>query len=408
VEKVSERVRIIDVDTHIIEPYDLWTSRLGKKWDLLPHVEKVTRLPDNLVGVMTKVNDDVWVMGDETAEESPTLPVGVFGMAGWSEALPDHPASMEQIDPAGYDPDARLKIMDDYGIYAQLLYPNVGGFGAGGFLALENDELKADCVRAYNDFMHDWCSTDPKRLIALAATPFWDLDFAVEEAERCFKMGHKGIVFTWQPEGFGQPHLADPYWNPLWKLCTDYDLPINFHVGSGVVTAPVGDYKPNGFAVNFAKSNVKASLSLAPAIMEIIGSRITQEFPTIKFVSVESGVGWMPFVIENLTWLWGTSGVYKERPDLQGTTPLEVFQKHIYGTFWFEDKGVKAAIDYLGPDNLMFETDFPHPTSVAPGPNTQAKNPIEHVEDRFADSGLSDDVVEKVLSGNARKLYHLD
>ncbi len=77
------------------------------------------------------------------------------------------------------------------------------------------------------------------------------------------------------------------------------------------------------------------------------------------------------------------------------------------GTFWFESECVKSAVDYLGPDNIMFETDFPHPTSVAPGPNTTAKNPIEHLEDRFADSGLSEEVIDKILSRNAMTLYHL-
>jgi predicted TIM-barrel fold metal-dependent hydrolase len=409
VEKVSERLKIVDVDTHIIEPYDLWTSRLGKKWDLLPHVEKVKQLPAGKRSALTNVGDDVWVMGTEEVTKDQDLPVGVYGMAGWHETLPGHPATIEQVDPAGYDADARLKRMDEYGIYAQMLYPNIGGFGAAGFLSLDNPELKADCVRAYNDFMRDWCSADPKRLIGLAAMPFWDLELAVAEAERCFKMGHKGIVFTWQPEGFGQPHLADPYWNPLWKVCTDYDLPINFHVGSGVVTPPPAlSYPDNGFAANFSKDNVRASLSLAPAIMEIINSKITQRFPTIKFVVVESGVGWIPFVIENLTWLWGTSGTYNERPDLVGTTPLEIFQRNIWGTFWFEDKCVELAVDYLGPDNIMFETDFPHPTSVAPGPNTAAQNPIDHVEKRFANSTMSDEVIKKILSGNAQKLYQLD
>jgi predicted TIM-barrel fold metal-dependent hydrolase len=221
-------------------------------------------------------------------------------------------------------------------------------------------------------------------------------------------MGHKGICFTWSPEGYGQPHLADPYWNPLWDLCTHYDVPINFHVGSGVVRAPVDNYPGNGFAANFSKANVNASLSCATSVMEVINSQIWQKYPTIKFVSVESGVGWIPFVIENLTWLWGTARVLDERPDLRDTTPLEIFKKHIYGTFWFEKDGVKAAIDYLGADNLMFETDFPHPTSVAPGPNTAAKNPLDHIEERFAQSDLTDEQVEKILSGNARRLYHID
>ena len=90
-EKVSERLKVVDVDTHIIEPYDLWTSRLGKKWDLLPHVERAHALPEGFTSALTKVGDDVWVMGTQELTTKPDLPVGVYGMAGWGNALPDHP-----------------------------------------------------------------------------------------------------------------------------------------------------------------------------------------------------------------------------------------------------------------------------------------------------------------------------
>jgi predicted TIM-barrel fold metal-dependent hydrolase len=407
--KVAERVKVIDVDTHIIEPYDLWTSRLADKYDMVPHVVTAKRLPDNeLMAAMTKVGDDVWIMGGEAAEEMAASPVGVYGMAGWKEPLPGHPPTINDIDPAGWDPAMRLKRMDEYGIYAQMLYPNIAGFGGAGFLRLPDRKLKQDCVRAYNDFLHDWCSQDPKRLIPIAATPFWDLEFALEEIARCARLGHKSLLFTWSPEAFGQPHLADPFWNPLWKLVTELEMPINFHIGSGVFEAPRKRYEPNGWSVNFASYQVQLSLSNAAALLEVLASRITRDFPTIKFVSVESGVGWIPFVLENLTWLWENSDVYNERPELRDTSPLEIFRKHIYSTFWFENHSMKAAIDYLGPDNIMFETDFPHPTSVAPGPNSAAKNPIDHIEDRFADSGLSEEVIHKILAGNATKLYHLD
>ena len=46
-------------------------------------------------------------------------------------------------------------------------------------------------------------------------------------------MGHKGILFTGEPQSLGQPLLGDSHWNPLWEVAVELDLPISFHIGSG-------------------------------------------------------------------------------------------------------------------------------------------------------------------------------
>jgi predicted TIM-barrel fold metal-dependent hydrolase len=410
-QKIAERTKVIDVDSHVIEPYDLWTSRVSSKWgDLIPHVQRVEKdcVQEML---MIRPGDDVWVMdggGDMTdASILTAAPVGVFGMAGWSDPLPSHPPTLRDMAPSAYDPAARLRLLDEYGIYAQILYPNVGCFGERSFVAMPDADLKRDCVRAYNDFITAWCSEDPARLIPLTSTPFWDLDLMVEEIHRCAKLGHRGILFTWTPQSFGMPYLGDPFWDPLWECCAAHELPINFHIGSGSMAMPTKPYPGNGFQVNYGNYIVQAGLNLATAIADLIGSGLLLRHPTLKFVVVESGVGWIPYVLEQLTWLWNNSGVYQERPELMGHSPIEQFKQSIYGTFWFEDACLKAAVDVVGPDNFMFETDYPHPTSVAPGPNTTAKNPIEHIEDRFSNSELSEETINKLLHGNAAKLYRI-
>src|SRR5205814_4963668 len=181
-----------DVDSRVVEPRDLWTSRVSKKWgDAIPHVE----LGSNpMFSGRLKEHDETWVINGEPAQS-----VGLVAMAGWPEYFPEHPARFEDIlDPACLDAHARLKRMDDYGLHAQVLYPNVGGFGNGGFLKLKEPELMLECVRAYNDYLTEWCSADPNRLIAITALPFWDVQASVAEIERCARLGHKGILFGWQ------------------------------------------------------------------------------------------------------------------------------------------------------------------------------------------------------------------
>jgi len=76
----------------------------------------------------------------------------------------------------------------------------------------------------------------------------------------------------------------------------------------------------------------------------------------------------------------------------------------VYGTFWFE----QIVPDHVAPwvDNLMFETDYPHPTSLSPGPASIAEVPSIAVKQSLA--GLPDDAVRKIVHGNAARVYHLD
>jgi predicted TIM-barrel fold metal-dependent hydrolase len=162
--RAFDQIRVIDADTHVSEPEDLWTSRVSSKWgDLVPHV-----VPDPNGGPI-----EYWAIGDVFL-----APTAVAAMAGFDGILPDHPATLREAVPAAYDPHARLAHMDAEGIYAQVLYPNVAGFGSGRFLRLGEPELMLECVRAYNDFLTDWCSPDPERLVGVMALPFWGFSSA--------------------------------------------------------------------------------------------------------------------------------------------------------------------------------------------------------------------------------------
>lgn len=106
---------------------------------------------------------------------------GSTSTAGFNGVIPDSPAGYAEIDPSMYDAHARLAHLDREGIYANVSYPNVGGFGNATFLRLGERGLVDECLSAFNDFMADWCSADPDRLIVVMSTPFWDVEFVVRE-----------------------------------------------------------------------------------------------------------------------------------------------------------------------------------------------------------------------------------
>jgi predicted TIM-barrel fold metal-dependent hydrolase len=122
-------------------------------------------------------------------------------------------------------------------------------------------------------------------------------------------------------------------------------------------------------------------------------------------VSVESGIGWIPFALEHLDWQWENCGVPREHPEYD-LLPSEYFKRQMFGCFWFERASVRSSVDQLGADWILYESDFPHPTSMAPGPATAAVQPREYIAADLGD--LPPGVLRKILHDNAAKLYHLE
>ncbi len=209
---------VIDVDAHVTEPATLWLDRLPTRWH--------DRAPRMVRGDDGK--DRWYVAGGEVM-----LTVGHTATAGWPAPFPAAPPTFEETPAAAHDPVARLALMDELGIAAQVLYPNVGGFGNQAFLAMDDDALRLACVQAYNDWITEWAATDPARLLPVTAVPFWDIDATVAEVERGAAMGHRAILFSGEPQRFGLPLLGDRHWDPLWRVSAETGNPISFHLGGG-------------------------------------------------------------------------------------------------------------------------------------------------------------------------------
>jgi predicted TIM-barrel fold metal-dependent hydrolase len=385
-----DEIGIIDIDTHVVEPPDLWTSRMSSKWgDLVPHV-----------AWDPEAEEEAWWVGDTRLGAA-----GSPAMAGWHEYPPFHPRRLADADPATWDAQPRLALMDHYGIRAQLLYPNVAVFDAKSILEMKDTELQLAMIRAYNDFLTDFSSSAPDRFIPITALPFWDLELTLAEIERCAALGHKGITFTQDPSYFGLPGLTERFWDPMWASAQEKGLPVNFHIASGDLDPFDIGNPENGVHANYAAMGVSFFMSNARTISQLVTGGICHRFPDLDFVSVESGVGWVPFALESLDWQWKNCGVPQEHPEYD-LLPSEYFARQIYASFWFEGASALHAIEQIGSDNILYETDFPHPTSMYPGPATSAVSPREYVNTTFAQLDL--DVANKILQGNAARIYHLD
>ncbi len=213
-------------------------------------------------------------------------------------------------------------------------------------------------------------------------------------------MGHKGILFTGEPQYYGKPLLGDPHWNPLWEVAVEEDLPLSFHIGSGDMAEGLlkGRMKTYGKMAAFTELAVDIFLRNGLQLNDLLMSGVLARYPKIKFVSVESGIGWIPFVLEAMDYQFNGNSVAEEHPEFD-RLPSEYFARNVYACYWFEQTAPRRLIDKVGENNVMFETDFPHPTSLyGDEVHARIKGGLDDCEPR---------VKRKILWENAQKLYNV-
>jgi len=385
-------IRIIDTDSHVTEPLDLWTSRMTGRWaEFAPHVEM-----DNQIG------EQRWVVGERWLS-----PIGYYTMAGWSAPVPNHPLTLEEGDKGAWDPQTRLKRLDEYGVYAQILYPNIIAFNGAAFRDLGR-EAGIVCTQVYNDFIADFASADPSRFVPLMVLPFWDVGACLAEMRRAAELGHRGMVWSGKFETASLPHFTDTHWDPVYAQAQEMGLSVNFHAGFSVDEDLVRDgilmSVRQGASVKDARERARSTgAHLMPLLSETLSHIVTSElcarFPELRFVSVESGFGYVPYLLESLDWHWKNYGCVTQYPD--ALLPSEYFRRQVYGTFWFERETLPLLELY--PDNFMFETDYPHPTSLSPGPFSAAELPSIHADKAFQQ--ITPETARKAFQDNAARLY---
>lgn len=380
-------VPVIDVDTHRTETPDLWTSRAPARFvDRLPRVETVD---DRLQ----------WVFdGSVVGIYSPSSVVDRDG--GKLLGLSFAGRTLDEVHAASYDTAARIDLMDALGVWAQVVYPNAFGFGGQHFVQASDPELRRLAVEIFNDASAEMQVESGQRLFGMAILPWWDVEASVAEVERCAALGLRGVNLGTGPHLHGLPDLGEPAWDPLWAACADHRMPVNFHIGaSGDTMAWFGTSPwPSHDAEHMlAIGSAMMYLSNASVLANLIFSGVLERHPEARFVSVESGIGWIPFFLQSLDYQMHQSvpGRYGTRFSL---LPSEYYRRQMHSCFWFEEQGVAEAVAALGDTTVMFETDYPHPTCLYPDSLPIAARAVQ---------ALPDESRRRVLSDNAMALYRI-
>jgi predicted TIM-barrel fold metal-dependent hydrolase len=174
---------------------------------------------------------------------------------------------------------------------------------------------------------------------------------------------------------------------------------VHFHIGASLTTMNFfGNYPwpSHDDDIQLAIGGTLLFIGNARVVVNIICSGILERHPELKVVSVESGSGWIPFILEALDYEMHENSP-RQRAEMS-LSPSEYFRRQIYATTWFERTDLPAIVNAVGEDNIMFETDFPHPTCLYP-------DPLKTAEANMRD--LSVTAQKKILGDNAKQLYRL-
>ena len=204
---------------------------------------------------------------------------------------------------------------------------------------------------------------------------------------------------TSDPQDLGSPDLANRAWDPVWDACSALEMPVHFHIGASLTTMNFFGAYPWDSHDDDTKLAIGGALLFignARVVVNMICSGMFDRYPMLKIVSVESGTGWIPFILEALDYEMDENA--PQAKAAMSLLPSEYFQQNIYATTWFEHRNLATLIESVGEDNIMFETDFPHPTCLYPDPLKTAEHNLQD---------LSPAVQRKILGENAAKLYKL-
>jgi predicted TIM-barrel fold metal-dependent hydrolase len=377
-------LRIIDTDTHIIEDRNLWTDRLPAAWgDDVMHIawdEGTQR--------------EYWMLGGAKVRNA------WEGAAyGWSILDCSRPPTQADCHPATYDQGERVKVMDEWGIDVAVLYPNAAGFTFEPFVNFDSERALAH-IRAYNDWLLEWVKGAPGRFIPMMVMPCWNVEQSVAEIERLAGTGFGGIVTTGAPQEHGLPFLRDAHWDPMWAAADRNGLSVSFHVANGAYQkSPDLDPKRallESPDIQEARASTAMYLENAKQVTDLLLSGILARYPNLHFASVESGMGWVPFILDNVDQRFKRNLAGEKHPEFGDMLPSDLFRRQVHVNFWFEELN-DFHIEKIGLECLLFETDFPHPTGIY---NETFQDTLD-----VALSKQPDNIKQAVLWDNAAKLY---
>jgi predicted TIM-barrel fold metal-dependent hydrolase len=281
------------------------------------------------------------------------------------------------------DPELRLRDQERDGVQAEVLYGILGTTRR-----LNDPEAAVEVMRIYNEWLADFCETHPDRYAGLACIPNQPVAAAVEAVTRVVKRG--GLRGVELANAHDLVPLWDPQWVPLWEVVNEAGLPLHLHTVGG--QRPDFEKLPPPLdRVARAVHITGFQMHMATVLTSLIFAGVLERYRRITLVIGESGIGWIPYVLERMDAEWED-----QFRDLTLTMrPSEYWRRQCKATYQTDRIGI-ALIDDLGHDTIMWGSDFPHPDGVWPDSAEFIRRELGH---------LPPAVRDKIVCENAGRLY---
>lgn len=368
-------LRLFSVDDHIIEPADVWSSRVPARYrDVAPHV-----IEDG--------GREWWVY-----ENTRNTTMGLNAVVGRpKEELNPDPIRFSEMRLGCYDPKARAADMLADGIFASILFPTLPRFAGTLFLTFQDKQLADVCVQAYNDYvMDEWCPAGPPGMfVPTIICQLWDPVLAAAEIRRCAAKGARALSFPENSVPLGEPSYWTDHWNPIWEACQETGVVLCLHIGtSGVISNPSPD----------APAVLSYSLLQTGSMMSSVNlmmSPVCRNYPGLKFVFSEGGIGWLPNALERADRMWLRHKLYSGLDDL---LPSQIFRQNMFLAM-IEEPVCLQFRDHIGIDKIMWECDYPHTDCTWPD-----STPI--AQSIFETARCTPSEIEAITHGNAERVFN--
>jgi predicted TIM-barrel fold metal-dependent hydrolase len=367
---------ILSSDSHVFEPPDLWTTRIDAGFrDRAPRMERIDGA------------DEIVVEKDQVLSG-----IGLISNAGARFDAPETISGrgrFEDVHRGGYDPDQHLKDMTLDGVAGEVLYPSQGLF----YFRLKDSALMSAIFRTYNDWLAEFCGTDPARLKGIAMINLDDVREGVAELERAARLGLAGAMISEYP--LEERRYDLPEYEPFWAAAESLRMPLSLHTA----TRRQGKIRGSGpKTLRDASSRATKAFGPATSLCDMIFSGVFERYPRLLVAVVEFELSWAPHLLDSMDY------TYRERHEealyrfKDGMRPRDFFHRNVVLSFQEDAVGIRLR-DVIGIDNMMWGSDYPHSESTFP----RSRQILGEIL-----AGVPAHERAKIVGGNTARVYGFD
>jgi predicted TIM-barrel fold metal-dependent hydrolase len=370
---------MISADDHIdigYLPKDLWTERLPSALrDRGPHVEEIE-------------GDEQWVCDGYVWTE--------WRAGKWLHKPKRSRIALDRVYPGENftrrptTAGLRLEDMARDGVEATLMFPPIFG------MRTVDRELSRTVIRTYNDWAAEFSQASPKQLFSIAQLFPDDPEASRDELVRVARLGIRQVNFL---VGTVTYDMYQEEWDPFWAAAEETGTIVSYHVGGVTETGALNSIEPASTGERkpaFGMGLGGGTLLFHWPFVGLFSFGVLERHPRLKVVLGESGIGWIPFVVQEMDYRFKQA---RQRTTPDGfplrTLPSELFKNQVWATYQQDLVGLHL-LDFFGQGHVMWASDYPHPDSTWPNSREVVERETAH---------LSPEVKQQVIHDNAKALY---